>query len=138
MYEYMLKWWGECEPFIKEKYGYEQTLYFTSRENRDEVKAKIEKAAKTFGVVFDETEGYFTHKDTVAVVTLEYKGNTYIYEDNFGKDFPSSKIEFIYESGNESCDCSKSRNIKEKCDETFEKMDCGNEITLIDLEIKYQ
>ena len=134
MYEYMLHWWGGCESEVKKKYGYDNYLYFDSKEDRDMVKNQILKF-DNLGLAFDEKEGVLSHKDTIAIVTLEYNDEIYIYEHNFGKEYPEDMVKFQYEKNNYSCDCNRSLFIQRYCDENFPEMDCGDEIELLKLEI---
>jgi hypothetical protein len=137
MIEYMLHWWGGCEEKVKEKYGYDNYLYFTSKKDKYEVKDQI-MAYHHLGVAFDEKEGELTHKDTIALVTLKYKGKTYFYEDNFGKEYDAKYAIFQYKENNYSCDCNRSLFIQRYCDETFPELECGDEIKLVNLEIIYR
>lgn len=137
MYEYMLHWWGGCEDRVKEKLGYDNYLYFGSKESRDKAKEKIMEF-NNLGLAFDEKEGELFHKDTIALVTLKYKDRTYYYEDNFGKEFPEDVVKFQYEKNNYSCDCNKSLLIQRYCDESFPEMNCGDEIELVNLEVVYR
>ena len=137
MYEYMLHWWGGCEEKVKEKHGYDNYLYFNSKDDRDIVKNKI-KEFNNLGVAFDEKEGILSHKDTIALVTLEYKDQIFNYEDNFGKEFPEDVVRFQYEENNYSCDCNRSLFIQRYCDESFPEMNCGDEIKLLNIEVVYR
>jgi hypothetical protein len=137
MKEYMLHWWGGCEEIVKETYGYENYLYFNSKEERDFSKEQIRKFDK-YGLAFDEKEGELTHKDTIALVTLKYKDKLYSYEDNFGKEYPEEYARFQYEENNYSCDCNRSLFIQRNCDGNFPEMNCGEEIELVSLEIVYK
>lgn len=137
MKEYMLHWWGGCEDLVKEKHGYDNYLYFNSKEERDIVKEQIIKFDE-YGLAFEEKEGEFTHKDTIALVTLKYKDKLYHFEDNFGKEYPEDMIRFQYEENNYSCDCNRSLFIQRYCDVSFPEMECGKEIELVNLEIVYR
>ena len=78
-----------------------------------------------------------TQKRTVADITLKYKGNIYKFEYDFGYDYPEDAALFQFEENNYSCDCNRSLFIQRYCDEDFEDMDCGEEIELKDICIKY-
>lgn len=137
MIEYMLHWWGGCEKEVKEKYNYDNYLYFNSKEERDKVKKLLMKF-NNLGLAFDEKDGVLSHKDTIAIVTLSYNGKAYKYEDNFGKEFPEETVRFQYEENNYSCDCNRSLFIRYHCDKNFPELNCGNEINLEKLEIIYR
>lgn len=137
MVEYMLHWWGGCEEKVKELYGYDDYIYFDSKEELYKVKNNIMEF-HNLGVAFDEKEGELTHKDTIALVTLKYQDKIYTYEDNFGKEYPEDMVRFQYEENNYSCDCNRSLFIQRYCDESFSEMNCGEEIELVNLEIVYR
>jgi hypothetical protein len=137
MKEYMLHWWGGCEEKVKEMYGYDNYIYFDSKEGREIVKHNIMQFDR-LGLAFDEKEGELTHKDTIALVTLKYQDKLYSYEDNFGKEYQEEYARFQYEENNYSCDCNRSLFIQRYCDENFQEMDCGDEIELVNLEFVYR
>jgi hypothetical protein len=78
-----------------------------------------------------------THKRTVAFVTLKYGDNIYKFEYDFGYEYEKECAKFMFEEGNYSCDCNKSLFINRHCDDKFKELDCGDEIELIELDIKY-
>lgn len=135
--EYMLHWWGGSEKYIKEKYNYSEYLYFDNPKDRDEVKKQLMEFSD-YGLVIDYKEGNLTHKDTIAIVTLRYDGKEYIYEDNFGKEFPENLIRFQYEENNYACDCNRSLFIQRNCDENFPEFNCGDLIEIVKLDIIYR
>lgn len=137
-YEYMLHWWGGCEKFIIDKYGYDKYLYFNTKEERDLVKRQLFKDGNELGLAMTEAEGYLTHKDTIAIITLRYEDIEYVYEYNFGKEYPEDAARFQFEKGNRSCDCNKSLHIGRYCDKNFPEMGCGDNIELIKLDIVYR
>jgi len=72
----------------------------------------------------------------IATVSLKYKDKVYTFDYDFGKDYSEEGAEFMFEDGNFSCDCNRSIFIREYCDKDFEEMDCGDEIELVNLEVK--
>ena len=135
--EYMLHWWGGCTPIIKEKYEYEEYMYFKSKEDRQEVINNLLKFDK-YGLVIDKKEGELTHKDTIAKVTCLYNGKEYKFEYNFGKEYPEESASFMFFDGNYSCDCNKSLFIQRYCDESFPELLCGDNIMIVDFKIEYR
>lgn len=71
-----------------------------------------------------------------AKVTLKYKDklHTFTDEEDDGKDEVYEGSVYMWTEGNFSCDCNRSRMIKEYCDDGFPEMDCGEEIQLVNLE----
>ena len=70
-----------------------------------------------------------------AIVTLKFKDKIY----NIVLDFENASdtgIRFMFEDGNYACDCNLSIFIQEQVDENFELMECGEEIKLLNLQIK--
>lgn len=136
-YEYMLNWWGGCEEKVKSEYGYENYMYFDSKEERDKVKSNIMKFNK-FGLAFDTKEGYLTHKNTVVCMNLNYEDKIYYLEYDFGKDYPEDSAKFMFFDGNYSCDCNKSLFIQRDLEEDFPEMGCGDEIKISDFKVEYR
>ena len=135
--EYMLHWWGGCEKYVKDKYGYDEYLYFNNLDNRDKVKKQLMEFTK-HGLVVDYKEGTLTHKNTIAIVKFRYEDKEYVYEDDFGKEYPEEMVRFQYEENNYSCDCNRSLFIQRNCDENFPEFNCGNLIELVSLDIVYR
>lgn len=135
--EYMLHWWGGCEELVKNRYNYEEYMYFNSEKERQVVIDNLMTFNK-YGLVIDRISGELTHTDTVAVITCLYKEKEYKFDYNFGKEYPDDAAEFMFFEGNNSCDCNKCLFIQRYCDEAFPDMDCGDEIKIIDFRVEHR
>jgi len=72
-----------------------------------------------------------TCKCTLAM--LEYKGKKYCIIHEWAEYYPLDGAIYMWEEGNYSCDCNRSIFIQDKVDKSFEIMDCGDEIKLVEL-----
>lgn len=138
MTEYFLKFWGGAAQAIAKDIGTEQSVfYFTNKQERDALVERIEKHA-ALGLVMVTLEGHMTHKDTVAICTFLFRGQTYVYGYNFGPEYAPSSAEFMFECGNYSCDCNRSTFLREGGHQEVPTLDCGNEIKMTNLEVVFQ
>ena len=141
MKEYMIKIWGgawndDANPSIKKDLGIDKgEYYFSRKEDLDEFMEKL-KPYRHLGLAHHIVEGELTHKDTVAVMDLVYKGIRYSLEYNFGKEYEKESAEFMFFDGNYSCDCNKSLFIQRYCDEKFPELGCGDEIEIENFRIE--
>ncbi len=143
MKEYMVKIWGgawneDASPSIKKDLGIDAGEYYFS--NKDELNEFMDKLIpyRRLGIVHNIVEGELTHKDTVAIMDLVYKGTVYPLEYNFGKEYEESTARFMFFDGNYSCDCNKSLFIQRHCDKDFPEMECGDEIEIKNFRIEYR
>ena len=67
--------------------------------------------------------------NTIAEITLNYKGNVYSFNYEFG-NITADTAKFLFEDGNYACDCNRSTLIQRHCDKNFKELSCGNEIKL--------
>ena len=133
-YEYLLHWWGECEARIKEKWGYDEYLWFDTEEKRNTVRKNIVNYADKnhWGYVTASYQGYLTRKQTIACMVWNYRGRVGYLEYNFGYGFSTEDAMYMFEEGNYNCDCNLSSFISEKYKD-FPELECGDEIVLENL-----
>lgn len=137
MIEYFLHFWGGAEKSIKKNLEIkDRYFWFKSEKEREDFINKL-RIYQNEGLAIDKKEGVMTHKRTVAFVTLKYGDNIYKFEYDFGYEYEKECAKFMFEEGNYSCDCNKSLFINRHCDDKFKELDCGDEIELIELDIKY-
>lgn len=143
--EYMVHIWGgawneDANPSIKKDLGIEEGYYyFTTLEERDAFIKKLKKPMyQSQGLMIDCVEGELTHKRTVFVGVFEYDGTRYVCHDDFGYEYPSESVVYMYEHGNFSCDCNRSLHIRRQHgDDTMPFLPCGSDVKLIDYQIVY-
>ena len=135
--EYFLHWWGGCDKIVKELYDYSNYMWFDKKQDRQKAINNLEKYIE-LGLMFDLEEGEMTHKRTIAKLEMEYKGNFYNLEEDFGYEYPADSVRYMFFDGNYSCDCNKSLFIQRQCDENFPELDCGDEIEITKLDIVYE
>lgn len=136
--EYFLSFWGGAEPAIERELGItKRNHWFATKQERDEFKAKLNKYDH-LGLAFYCTEGELTHSRTVAVVTFAYGGRLYTIEDDFGYEYPTDGVFFMFEHGNYACDCNRSAFIQGKYGDVIPELDCGHTIELTGIEIEYR
>lgn len=136
MKEYFLKIWGGAMPYLEKNLGIKNKYYyFETKEKREEFIDKIMPYSK-YGLAIDTKDGIMTHKRTIAEITLKYENKIYKFDCDFGYEYPEESALFIFEEGNYSCDCNKSLFIKEYCDEKFKEFPCGEEIELVNINIR--
>lgn len=135
-YEYLLKTWGGF--YNKEHqdiHGFEEGYFwFDTQEERKEYIDKLKKTEEELKALYVMTvlsEGYFTRYKTIAKVILIYKDKKYPVDYNFGFNYPERSAEFMWLDGNYSCDCNRSRFIRENYGkDSIPELNCGNEILL--------
>ena len=144
-YEYMVHIWGgawnkDADPSIEKDLGIKEGYhYFSTEEERDEFVEKIGNPIyKNQGMMIHCEEGELTHKRTIFVGMFEYKGKTFVLHDDFGYEYPEESAIYMYEHGNYSCDCNRSRFIQNQYGEdAIPELGCGWEIKLADYKIVY-
>lgn len=136
MTEYYVHIWGGALEQAQAALNIPTTdFYFPSREERD---GFIERAkALGFGsrLCYWTIEGELTHKRTVAHVTFEYKGETYLIKRDFGYEYPADATTYYFEGGNGACDCNRSLLIADQCDSNFPELECDKTIKMVSLEV---
>jgi len=143
MKKYFLCYWGQIENdnWVERDLGIkEKNFWFESKKEREKFKQKLKDVANNHNVIiaFREEEGGLVNKKTIAENVLEFQGKEYVFNYNFGYGYPKESAEYMFTEGNYSCDCNLSLFIQEFCDDTFPKLECGNKIKLIDLNIKHE
>ena len=135
-YEYMLHIWGEIFNEGCPMEGNPNYYWFDTKEQRDNFISELNKMGK-YICVKDISEGYDTRKRTIAVMRFEYKSNFYDIEYDFGYAYPEESAEFMWEEGNDSCDCNRSSYIRLKYPD-FPELDCGDEIEMVDFKVEFR
>lgn len=116
--------------------------WFTSKEARD----KVAQAAREFPdvLVIDKIDPPESMRKAIATYKLMYRGKGYAmrYDGSWG--YGADNLAYYLTDGNLGCDCNRLTMIDEQhgtafCDE-YENSDpcCGDEIELVDLEIRYE
>lgn len=137
MKEYFLKVWGGAMPYLEKNLGVNTMYhYFKSNEEREAFLNKINEYSE-YGLSVDTEEGIMTHLRTVADVVLRCGDEMYRFDFDFGYEFPEDVAIFMLLESDYACDCNRSLFIIEYCDEDFKKTPCGDNIKLIDINIKY-
>ena len=143
MHEYLLKFWGQGQERVARALKTSQTnFWFDTKEEREDFKKKVKKAAKDHMLAFSEEEGPYVRYRTVALVTVEFKGQEYSFEYDFGFGYPEESAYYMFEDGNYSCNCNLSGFIRDDHPE-FPELDClgdeeGNEIELVSLKVVFR
>ncbi len=136
--EYFLKFWGGAQEAIAQELGTTQTVYyFATQAERDALVARIQ-PYEHLGLVMDMQEGEMRHCNTVALLAMAYKGHTYVYEHDFGPEYPEAGVLFMYEDGNYACDCNRSIFIQKEGHPEFPALECGHEVQLVRLQIMFK
>lgn len=76
-----------------------------------------------------------TPQRTVATVSLLYKGHTYVFESDFGHDYPAESAHYMFKEGNYACDCNRSLFIQRAGNPDFNELGCGHKIELVGFEV---
>lgn len=137
-YEYLLKFWGEGEQFVMQSLRInERNLWFATRMERNEFKQRILTLTKNHGriIVFAEYEGFDVRKRTVTQVVFEFEGKKYLVDNDFGYGYPPESAEYMFTSGNFSCDCNRSMLIHNRYPDFPEYDECGDEIEMVGFEV---
>ena len=73
---------------------------------------------------------------TLFVGVFKYKDKEYTLHYDFGKNYDKESAEWMFLTGNYSCDCNRSLFIRQEYGEdTIPELDCGKEIELISYQI---
>lgn len=75
---------------------------------------------------------------TVAIVSLRHKEHTYVFEFNFGSDYPAESARYMFKEGNYACDCNRSLFIQQAGNPDFNEFGCGHEIELVGIEVVFK
>ena len=143
--EYMVHIWGgawnkDANPSIEKDLGIKEGYhYFDTKEEKDEFckHLRLYKYRKQ-GLMIDEKYGVMSHKRTVFVGTLQYKGNEFIIHYDLGYEYSSDDAEFYFTDGNFGCDCNRSLAIRwEYGEDAIPELGCGDEIELKDCHFEY-
>lgn len=144
--EWMVKVWGgafnkSAFPSIKSDYGIEEGYYYfdTEKEKDDFCNILNNPIYTKQGLAKNVVCGKLTHKKTIFVATLRYKGKEFVIHCDFGYEFSEENALFMFEDGDYSCDCNKSLFIRrEYGDSSIEELDCGGEIEMVDYHFEYK
>ena len=142
---YLLRFWGrDAEAFFNEHkdavpdHAVEKDraycFWFPSVDERTAMLKKLD-AVPGGCIVSALHSGPDVHVETVATMTLRYKGVNYMVERSFGYGYEADTAEYYCRDGNDSCDCNRCIYIQ-TLDPDFPYLDCGDEIELVDLEIE--
>lgn len=128
MQEYFVHFWGRDAQAAKRDLGLPgDALYFTDRTTFDDVCAKL----RTYEwLVMTTEQGELTHRRTVAVALLRYRGKEYRVAQDCGLEYPVSAAQYMWLDGNYSCDCNRCLFIRDQCDPGFPDLECGEEIEM--------
>jgi hypothetical protein len=128
--EYFLQFWGGAEETIENELGImERNFWFPNERSRKDFEAQLEQFAG-LGLAMRKEEGVMTHARTIAVVTMRYRGHTYVFEQDFGFEYKSSSAVWMFKEGNYACDCNRSMFIQE-VNPMFPSLGCGRKIKLL-------
>lgn len=95
---------------------YEQAQYFDSAEDRDMFKAQVIEFLKLLPKFYNtltwtESEGPMVRKQTIAVLSLLYKGKEYEITKNYGYGYEGHYAIFDWEENHAGCDCVRRKAI---------------------------
>lgn len=145
MSQYLLRFWGrDAEEFFESnksevadhamERGGAYCFWFSSVDERTAMLARLDSVPGGC-IVSALHSGPDVHKETVAEMTLRYKGKEYACKYGFGYGYCAEDAEYYLQLGNGSCDCNRCHYIQE-VDADFPEIDkCGDEIELVDLVI---
>lgn len=101
--EYMVHIWGgawnhDANPSIEKDLGIKGGYhYFDTEEEKKEFCKHLRKPKyRNQGLMIDEKYGVMTHKRTIFVGTLRYKGNEFIIHYDLGYEYPADSADFCY------------------------------------------
>jgi hypothetical protein len=134
--EHYVTWWGRDEQLVADILGCGDERHFYTR-SQVQAEAALE-AMRPFCVMHVHETGNLTHRRTVAVITLAYKGHVYRFPYDFGLEYPSDSARFMWTDGNYGCDCNRADFIRDYCDPDFPELPCGDEIKLLDLQVEFR
>lgn len=143
--QYLLRFWGrDAEAFfnanknaVPDQAVEKDRVYCFWFPSLDERTAMLRKLDAVPGGYFAAAlhSGPDVHKETVATMTLRYKGKDYVVKYGFGYGYEASTAEYYLCDGNGSCDCNRWRYIREVDPEFPEIEECGDDIELVNLNI---
>jgi hypothetical protein len=118
----------------------QQDFWFDTAAERAAFRKRLQQFADSVGrcVVFVENDGELAQKQTFAVMLFKFNGKEYPLEYDFGIGYGAQSAEFMWEEGNYSCDCNRSKFLHEKYPEIPESDDCGDSIELISFKVEYR
>ena len=140
-YEYHLVFWGEVknERWIERDLGITATnFWFASASDRATFKALLKACAASHNciIVFSEHEGCDVRLRTVARMTMRLPdGREFDNARYFGFGYPVEAAEWAFTGGNYSCDCNRSKFLRED-DHDVEEFGCGETIKLVKFAVR--
>ena len=143
--EYMVHIWGgafnkDANPSIEKDLGIKEgCYYFDDKDEKNEFIKKISNPIyKNQGLMIDEDYDLMTHKRTIFVGTFKYLTKQFVLHYDFGYEYPEDRAEYMFKTGNYSCDCNRSRFIMgEYGEDAIPELGCGCEIELVDYHFEY-
>lgn len=145
MKEYMVHVWGgmfnkNAEPSIEKELGIsEGYYYFNTEQEKDDFLSKVTTSKyEKQGLAIDEKCGEMSHKRTIFVADLQYRGNLFPLYYDFGYEYEAENAIYMFVDGDYSCDCNRSLLIRrEYGEESISELDCGDEIKMLNYFIEY-
>lgn len=143
--EYMVDIWGgawnsDANPSIEKDLGIKEGYHYFKTEEEKDAFCKLLQNPIYYnqGIAMIVKYGVMSHKRTIFVGTLEYKGKEYVIHYDFGYEYEEKYAKSKFLDGGYGCDCNLSLLIREEHGEdTVPVLDCGNEIKLKDYHIEY-
>lgn len=138
--QFHLTYWGgvENDGLAAAALGTKETdLWFDTEDERDAIMAKLKKLAadnRTI-VAFRQNDGEAAATITVAKIIFRVGKKDYPLEYEFSVGYPVDSALFMFEEGNYSCDCNRSRFLSEKYPEIVETDNCGDTIEMVSIDV---
>lgn len=143
--EYMVHIWGgawnrDANPSIEKDLGIKSGYhYFQTEAAKNEFCSQLNNPIyRSQGLMIDEKYGIMKHKRTIFVGTFKYKEKEFIVHYDFGNEYPEEDAVYMFEEGDDSCDCNRSLFIQREYGvDAIPTLNCGNEIKMSEYHFEY-
>lgn len=143
--EYMVHIWGgawnhDANPSIEKDLGIKQGYHYfpTEQEKDDFVRLLHNPIYRSQGLMIDEKYGIMSHKRTIFVCTFIYGDKEFVVHYDFGYEYSEEAAVYMFEDGDDSCDCNRSLFIRrEYGEDAIPELGCGDEIKMTEYHFEY-
>lgn len=143
--EYMVHIWGgawnhDANPSIEKDLGIKKGYHYfpTEQEKDDFVRLLRNPIYRSQGLMIDEKYGVMSHKRTIFVGTFIYGDKEFVVHYDFGYEYSEEDAVYMFEDGDDSCDCNRSLFIqREYGEDAIPELGCGDEIKMTEYHFEY-